>query len=214
MALWVSAGLCCSILWGSFLPNQGGLGGGLALCWVSRHCLPQGRRVQAVPVPAGSYPAFAPAGRQQGRHRAALLLPVRRAPGPLLLLQQEGMKSPPCSQVVSLGSGFAGSKVGQVCRREEGAARKLNLSGKLFHRPDEIQGQRSESVKHTQTPFILKDKKCHCTHTMSPTAVCMGEWEHPGAQSSFPDLQTLNHPFEPQNELPVPCTCRNASGST
>uniref|UniRef100_A0A8B9SMB7 Cut like homeobox 1 n=1 Tax=Anas platyrhynchos TaxID=8839 RepID=A0A8B9SMB7_ANAPL len=29
-------------------------------------------------------------GQQQGRHRAALLLAVRRAPGPLLLLQQEG----------------------------------------------------------------------------------------------------------------------------
>lgn len=42
----------------------------------------------------GSHPAFTPAGQQQGRHRAALLLAVRRAPGPLLLLQQEGTGSP------------------------------------------------------------------------------------------------------------------------
>lgn len=49
---------------------------------------------------------------------------------------------------------------------------------------------------------------------MSPRAVCMGGVEHPWAQSSFPELQTLNQPFEPQNQLLVPFTCRNVSGST
>lgn len=72
-----------------------------------------------------------------------------------------------------------------------------------------------DSTKHTQMPFTLKNnflKKSICSHPVSPTAVCMGAWEHPKAQSSFPDLQTPNQPFEAQKS--ASCTCRNASGST